>query len=121
MGILILSKNNLLLISILLFYFCILILSFNFNFKSILFYIFSLIFIGRLFLLILFILSIRRLVLPTFNFINFIILSFVICFTLFYFYFIFIKFSDFSLSLNFVIILGFVILLVFLSFIVLLF
>merc|ERR1712045_962273 len=100
-----------------LFYFCILILNFNFHFKSILFYIFSLIFIRGLFLLILFILSIRGLVLPSFNFINFIILSF----SLFYFYFIFIKFSDFSISLNFVIILGFIILLVFLSFIVLLF
>merc|ERR1712045_5189 len=104
------------------FYFCILVLNFSFHGKSILFYIFSLIFIGRLFLLILFILSMRRLVLPTFNFINFIVLSFVVCFTfIFYFYFIFIKFSDFSLSLNFVIILGFIILLVFLSFIVLLF
>merc|ERR1711884_459876 len=96
------------------------ILSFNFHFKSILFYIFNLIFIGRLFLLILFILSIRRLVLPTFSFINFVLLSFVISF-IFIFYFVFIKFSDFSLSLNFAIILGFVILLVFLSFIVLLF
>merc|ERR1712066_978059 len=106
-------------ISILLFYFCILILNFSFHFKSILFYIFSLIFIGRLFLLILFILSMRRLVLPSFNFI---ILTFVIILSFtFYFYFILIKFSDFSISLNFVIILGFPILLVFLSFIVLLF
>merc|ERR1712066_587405 len=109
-------------ISILLFYFCILVLNFSFHFKSILFYIFSLIFIGRLFLLILFILSMRRLVLPSFNFINFIILTFVIILSFtFYFYFILIKFSDFSISLNFVIILGFTILLVFLSFIVLLF
>merc|ERR1711944_193180 len=98
------SGNNLLLISILLFYFTVLILNFNFHFKSILFYIFSLIFIGGLFLLILFILSIRRLVLPSFNFINFIILIFIILtFSLFYFYFVFIKFSDFNLSLNFVI------------------
>merc|ERR1712115_473460 len=92
--ILMISNNNLLLISILLFYFCVLILSFNFHGKSILFYIFSLIFIGRLFLLILFILSIRRLVLPTFSFINFMILSFVICFTfIFYFYFISLNFQ----------------------------
>merc|ERR1712127_631417 len=108
--------------SILLFYFCVLILNFNFHFKSILFYIFSLIFIGRLFLLILFILSIRRLILPRFNFINFIIL---ILFSFVYLNFNFIninfKFSDFNSSLNFVIILGFIILLVFLSFIVLLF
>merc|ERR1712173_536312 len=103
-------------ISILLFYFCLLVLNFSFNFKSILFYIFSLIFIGRLFLLILFILSIRRLVLPTFNFINFIVLGFIIIILTFIFYnnFTFIKFSDFNFNLNFVIFLGFVILLVFL-------
>merc|ERR1712127_711253 len=95
--------------SILLFYFCVLVLNFNFHFKSILFYIFSLIFIGRLFLLILFILSIRRLILPGFNFVNFVILI------LFNFVNINFKFSDFNISLNFVIILGFIILLVFLS------
>merc|ERR1712071_482376 len=105
-----------------LFYFCVLVLNFNFHFKSILFYIFSLIFIGRLFLLILFILSIRRLILPGFNFVNFVIL---ILFSFVYLNFNFVnmnfKFSDFNISLNFVIILGFIILLVFLSFIVLLF
>merc|ERR1712150_432167 len=118
----VLSKNNLLLVSILLFYFCV--LSFSFNFKSILFYIFSLIFIGGLFLLILFILSIRRLVLPTFNFVNFMILGFillVLTFTFYYISFSFMKFSDFNFNLNFIIVLGFIILLVFLSFIVLLF
>merc|ERR1712186_232551 len=104
------------LVSILLFYFCILILNFNFHFKSILFYIFSLIFIRGLFLLILFILSIRRLVLPSFNFNNFIILTFIIILSfVFYVNFDFIKFSDFNFNLNFVIILGFIILLVFLT------
>merc|ERR1711893_220234 len=119
----IIFSNNLLLTSILLFYFCILILNFNFHFKSIIFYIFSLIFIGRLFLLILFILSMRRLILPRFNFVNFMILILILILGVLYnFNFILsFKFSDFAISLNFVIILGFVILLVFLSFIVLLF
>merc|ERR1712035_230869 len=123
MGILIIFSNNLLLTSILLFYFCVLILNFNFHFKSIIFYVFSLIFIGRLFLLILFVLSIRRLVLPRISFANFILLILVLILLILYnFNFILnFKFSDFNLSLNFVIILGFVILLVFCVFIILLF
>merc|ERR1711988_1717822 len=98
-------------ISILLFYFCVLILSFNFHFKSILFYIFSLIFIGRLFLLILFILSIRRLILPKFNFVNFMIFILILILVLLYNFSFMLnfKFSDFNVSLNFVIILGFII------------
>merc|ERR1711923_648227 len=103
MGILIIFSNNLLLTSILLFYFCILILNFNFHFKSILFYIFSLIFIGRLFLLILFILSIRRLILPRFSFINFIILVLILVFLYNFSFILNFKFSDFNISLNFVI------------------
>merc|ERR1712116_826 len=73
--------NNLLLTSILLFRFSLLVLNFNFHFKSILFYIFNLIFIRRLFLLILFILSIRRLILNSFynfNYFNVILLVFII-------------------------------------------
>merc|ERR1712035_108442 len=109
MGILIIFSNNLLLTSILLFYFCVLILNFNFHFKSIIFYVFSLIFIGRLFLLILFILSIRRLILPRVSFVNFIIFILILI-LIFLYNFNFIlnfKFSDFSISLNFVILLGF--------------
>merc|ERR1712116_54574 len=115
MGILIIFNNNLLLTSILLFTFSLLILNFNFHFKSILFYIFNLIFIRGLFLLILFILSIRGLILNSFynfNYFNFIILIRNILNNLHYFD---IKFSEFLINLNFVIILGLIILLVFLS------
>merc|ERR1711928_231952 len=105
------------------FTFSLLILNFNFHFKSILFYIFNLIFIRGLFLLILFILSIRGLILNSFYNFNLIILIFIILIrsilnNLHYFD---IKFSEFLINLNFVIILGLIILLVFLSFIVLLF
>merc|ERR1711893_274258 len=97
------GSNNLLLTSILLFYFCILILNFNFHFKSIIFYIFSLIFIGRLFLLILFILSIRRLILPKFSFVNFIVLILILILGILYnFNFILnFKFSDFRFCYTF--------------------
>merc|ERR1711928_258819 len=103
--------------------FSLLVLNFNFNIKSILFYIFNLIFIRRLFLLILFILSIRRLILNSFYNFNVILLVFIILIikVLNKIYYFDIKFSEFLINLNFVIILGLVILLVFLSFIVLLF
>merc|ERR1711980_31522 len=87
--------------------FSILILRFNLFSNSILFYLFNLIFVGRLFLLILFVLSIRRLIqtVLNFNFIKVLILILIILilkililnFNLF----------NFSFSFNFVIILGF--------------
>merc|ERR1712116_89807 len=104
--------------SILLFRFSLLVLNFNFHF--------NLIFIRRLFLLILFILSIRRLILNSFynfNHFNVILLVFIVLIikVLNKIYYFDIKFSEFLINLNFVIILGLAILLVFLSFIVLLF
>merc|ERR1711941_229481 len=106
MGILILILSNLLLTSILVFRF------------SLLIYIFNLIFVGRLFLLILFVLSIRRLIQTTFNFNIFKLL--VILIVLLNFSLSFQTFNnmiDFNLSFTFI--LGFIILLVFLIFCIL--
>merc|ERR1711863_132819 len=100
MGVLILLVSNLLLVSILIFIF------------SLLFYIFNLIFVGRLFLLILFVLSIRRLIQTTFNFNTFKI--FIILILTFGLTFNFQNFRNFvSFNLSFTFILGFIILLVF--------
>merc|ERR1711980_56394 len=94
--------------------FSILILSFNLFSNSILFYLFNLIFVGRLFLLILFVLSIRRLIqtILNFNFIKVLILIILILKILILNFNLF----NFNFNFSFVIILGFIILLVFLIF-----